>query len=126
MVVSSTFYKEKEIYRNLENAPRDETIELQPNDYAQMLYYYSRSIKDLKKKRQELERLIADNALIYQVFDSEQYGVETMDKQRYISLVTLPTTSLENLDVISTQTDAKGKINMIKFRILKTDEKPAE
>lgn len=50
MVVSSTFYKEKEIYRNLENAPRDETIELQPNDYAQMLYYYSRSIKDLKKK----------------------------------------------------------------------------
>ncbi|WP_392438039.1 hypothetical protein ACF3N7_00680 [Cruoricaptor ignavus] len=126
MVVSSTFYKEKEIYRNLENAPRDETIELQPNDYAQMLYYYSRSIKDLKKKRQELERLIANNALIYQVFDSEQYGVETMDKQRYISLVTLPTTSLENLDVISTQTDAKGKINMIKFRILKTDEKPAE
>lgn len=70
--------------------------------------------------------MIADNALIYQVFDSEQYGVETMDKQRYISLVTLPTTSLENLDVISTQTDAKGKINMIKFRILKTDEKPAE
>lgn len=123
MIVSSTFYKEKEIIRNLENAPKDETIELQPNDYAQMLYYYSKSLKDLKKKRQHLDNLIANNALIYQVYDSEQYGVETMDKQRYISLVTLPTTSLENLEVIDTKTNDQGKINMIKFRII-TNETP--
>lgn len=122
MIVSSTFYKEKEIIRNLENAPKDETIELQPNNYAQMLYFYSKSLKDLKKKRQYLDRLISNEALIYQVYDSEQYGVETMDKQRYISLVTLPTTSLENLEVINTQTDKNGKINMIKFRILKNEE----
>ncbi len=124
MIVSSTFYKEKEIIRSLENAPKDETIELQPNNYAQMLYFYSKSITDLKKKRQYLDRLISNEALIYQVYDSEQYGVETMDKQRYISLVTLPTTSLENLEVIDTQTDKSGKINMIKFRILKNEKTP--
>lgn len=121
MVVSSPFYKTDTIRRNLETAPESETIELKPNDYAQMLYYYSRSPKDLKKKRETLNNIIADNALIYQVFDSEDYAVETMSKQRYISLVTLPTTSLENLEVITTRTDKTGRIDMIKFKI-KQDE----
>jgi hypothetical protein len=101
----------------LENAPETESIELKPNDYAIMLYYYSRSIKDLKKKRENLNHLINNNAVIYQVFDNEKYGVETMDKQRYISLVTLPTTSLENLEVIDIIGDKSGRINMIKFKI---------
>lgn len=123
MVVSSPYYKTDTIRRNLETAPSEEKIELKPNDYAIMLYYYSKSIKDLKKKRESLNYIISDNALIYQVYDSDDYGIETMDKQRYISLVTLPTTSLENLDVIETRNDKNtGKINMIKFRI-KNDEK---
>ncbi|MGC4128068.1 MAG: hypothetical protein QM564_00600 [Bergeyella sp.] len=123
MVVSSPYYKTDTIRRNLETAPEEENFELKPNDYAIMLYYYSKSIKDLKKKRKNLNYIINDNALIYQVYDSDDYGVETMDKQRYISLVTLPTTSLENLEVIETQNDkTSGKINMIKFRI-KNDEK---
>lgn len=123
MVVSSPYYKTDTIRRNLETAPEAENIELKPNDYAIMLYYYSKSIKDLKRKRESLNFIISDNALIYQVYDSDDYGIETMDKQRYISLVTLPTTSLENLEVIETQNDKKtGKINMIKFRI-KDDEK---
>lgn len=117
MVVSSPYYKTQEITRNLETAPEKENIELIPNDYAIMLFYYSKSINDLKKKRESLNYLISDNALIYQIYDNEKYGVETMDKQRYISLVTLPTTSLENLQVIETQTDKNKKINLIKFRI---------
>ena len=123
MVVSSPYYKTDTIIRNLETAPAEEKIELKPNDYAIMLYYYSKSIKDLKKKRESLNYIISDNALIYQVYDSDDYAMETMDKQRYISLVTLPTTSLENLEVIETRNDkTTGKINMIKFRI-RNDEK---
>lgn len=117
MVVSSPYYKSDTIQRNLVNAPDTENIELKPNDYAIMLYYYSKSIQDLKKKRENLNKLINNNAVIYQVFDNERYGVETMDKQRYISLVTLPTTSLENLDVIDIIGDKNGKISMIKFKI---------
>lgn len=123
MVVSSPYYRTDTIRRNLENAPEKENIELKPNDYAIMLFYYSKSIKDLKKKRVTLNYLINDQALIYQVFDNKFYGVETMDKQRYINLVTLPSTSLENLDVIDTQTDKAGKIVMIKFKIDSDDEK---
>ena len=88
-----------------------------------MLFYYSKSIKDLKKKRESLNYLISDNALIYQVYDNETYGVETMDKQRYINLVTLPSTSLENLEVIETKNDLSGKINMIKFKITTNEKK---
>lgn len=122
MVVSSPYYRTDTIQRNLETAPEAENIELKPNDYAIMLFYYSKSLTDLKKKRISLNYLISDRALIYQVFDNQFYGVETMDKQRYINLVTLPSTSLENLDVIDTQTDKSGKIVMIKFKI-DTDEK---
>ena len=122
MVVSSPYYKTDTIRRNLESAPEAETIELKPNDYAIMLFYYSKSIKDLKRKRESLNYLISDNALIYQVYDNETYGVETMDKQRYINLVTLPSTSLENLEVIDTKNDNANKIIMIKFKI-STDEK---
>jgi hypothetical protein len=100
----------------LTSAPESENIELKPNDYAIQLYYYSKSITDFKKKTNELNRLISDNALIYQVVDSDIYGIETMDKQKYISLVTLPTTSLENLEVIDSQMK-NGKIVMIKFKI---------
>ncbi len=123
MVVSSPYYKRDTIQRNLETAPEAENIELKPNDYAIMLFYYSKSLKDLKKKRESLSYLINDNALIYQVFDNQFYGVETMDKQRYINLVTLPSTSLENLEVIDTQADKSGKIVMIKFKIDTDEEK---
>ena len=122
MVVSSPFYRTDTIQRNLETAPEAENIELKPNDYAIMLFYYSKSLKDLKKKRISLNYLISDNALIYQVFDNQFYGVETMDKQRYINLVTLPSTSLEKLEVIDTQTDKSGKIVMIKFKIDNDEE----
>lgn len=123
MVVSSPYYKTDTIRRNLENAPEAENIELKPNDYAIMLFYYSKSIKDLKKKRITLNYLINDHALIYQVFDNQFYGVETMDKQRYINMVTLPSNSLEKLEVIDTQIDKAGKIIMIKFKIDDDDEK---
>ena len=122
MVVSSPFYRTDTIQRNLETAPEAENIELKPNDYAIMLFYYSKSLKDLKKKRVSLNYLISDQALIYQVFDNQFYGVETMDKQRYINLVTLPSTSLEKLEVIDTQTDKSGKIVMIKFKIDNDEE----
>lgn len=116
MIISSPFYKTDTIVRDLTNAPDTENIELKPDDYAIQLYYYSKSINDFKKKTIELNRLISDNALIYQVFDNDIYGIETMDKQKYISLVTLPTTSLENLEVIDSQMK-NGKIVMIKFKI---------
>jgi hypothetical protein len=84
--------------------------------YAQALYYYSTN--DISKKREELDKIISKNALIYQVFDNETYGVETLDKQKYIGLVTTPTTSLKNFKMIETKVSPETKkIILIKFKI---------
>lgn len=126
MQISSPFYEYLEINRSLENAPDEEIIELKPDDYKMAAYYFS--IKDangdpeeLKKKRSQLESLISNNAVIYQIYDNNIYGIERLDKQKYITLVTTPTTSLKNLSVIEMKKD-NGKIISIKFKIA-TDEK---
>lgn len=116
MEVNSPFYKKDTIYRNLDPARTNETIELEPDVYAQALYYYSTN--DISKKREELDKIISKNALIYQVFDNETYGVETLDKQKYIGLVTTPTTSLKNFKMIETKVSPETKkIILIKFKI---------
>lgn len=122
MKVSSPYYETAEIIRNLEEAPINETIILKPNNNAIMLHYYSHSITNLKKKREQLNRLISDNALIYQVFDNDYYGVETLTKQKYINLMTLPSSSLAGLNVIDTQIK-NGKLVMIKFRVNNEEKK---
>lgn len=126
MEISSPVYENLTISRNLENAPKEETIELNPDDYKMAVLYFSK--KDLKgnedeqnaqllQKRNQLESLIRTDAAIYQVFDSEIYGLETLTKQKYITLVTTPTTSLKNLNVIEMKKDKNDKIVLIKFKI---------
>lgn len=133
MQISAPFYEYLEVNRSLENAPDEEMIELKPDDYKMAAYYFS--IKDvtgapkeeqlalIKQKRNQLENLISNNAVIYQVYDNSTYGIERLDKQKYITLVTTPTTSLKNLSVIEMKKDNKGKIISIKFKIATPDEK---
>lgn len=127
MEIRAPFYEYLTVNRSLENAPEEEMIELKPDDYKMAVNYFS--VKDangnpelLKQKRKQLENLISNNATIYQVYDNATYGIETLDKQKYITLVTTPTTSLKNLSVIEMKKD-KGKIVSIKFKIASTDEK---
>ena len=116
MEVNSPFYKKDTIYRNLDPARTNETIELEPDVYTQALYYYSTN--DITKKREELDKIISNNALIYQVYDNESYGLETLDKQKYIGLVTTPTTSLKNFKMIETKVNpSTKKMVLIKFKI---------
>jgi hypothetical protein len=124
MQISSAVYENLEVNRNLENAPEVETIELKPDDYKMALYYFS--IKDIKganseqlikQKRKQLENLISNSAVITQVYDNDIYGLETLDKDDYITLMTTPTTSLKNLNVIEMKKDNTGKIVSIKFKI---------
>lgn len=128
MQISSTVYQNLEVNRNLEDAPDEEIIEMKPDDYKMAVAYFSTkdvsgstseqiNIEQLNIKRKQLEDRISNNAVIYQVYDNEIYGIETLDKQKYITLVTTPTTSLKNLSVIEMKTDQKGKIVSIKFKI---------
>lgn len=126
MLISSTVYENLEINRNLEDTQEEEIIQLKPDDYKMAVYFYS--VKDIKggsleeqvnlikQKRNQLENLISNFAVITQVYDNDIYGIETLDKQKYITLVTTPTTSLKNLKVIEMKKD-KGRIVSIKFKI---------
>lgn len=121
MEISSPFYENLEINRNLKNAPDEEIIQLKPDDYKMAVYTFSKkdmreTSEQIKLKRRQLENLISEDAIIYQVFDSDIYGVETLTRQKYITLLTIPTTSLKNLNIIEMTKD-KGKIVTIKFKI---------
>ena len=123
MLISSNVYENLEINRNLENASDEETIALKPDDYKMAVLYFSKKditgnvSEQINIKRRQLEERISNNAAIYQVYDNEIYGIETLDKQKYITLLTTPTTSLKNLTIIEMKKDKKDKIISIKFKI---------
>ena len=81
-------------------------------------YFVKKDSANVMGLLKELDKIISNNALIYQVFDNETYGVETLDKQKYIGLVTTPTTSLKNFKMIETKVSPETKkIILIKFKI---------
>jgi len=128
MEISSPFYENLKVTRNLENASKEETIELKPDDYKFAFYYFSKmglSGNDdlINQKRRELENRISEDAVIKQIYDSDIYGVENISKEKYITLVTTPTTSLKNLNLIEMKRNEKGKIISIKFKITNNEKK---
>ena len=121
MVVSTPFHKLDTFSVNLRQYRSPENILLEPDDYKVMLYYYSNSAKDLKQRIAKLNQMIDDNALIYQVYDNDYFGVEILTKQQYINLVSIPTTSLKNYSLIESESK-NGKIVKLKFKIQQDEE----
>ena len=121
MVVSTPYHKLDTFKVNLHQYREPEKILLEPDDYKVMLYYYSNSAKDLKQRIAKLNQMIDDNALIYQVYDNDYFGVEILTKQQYINLVSLPTTSLKNYNLIESESK-NGKIVKLKFKIQQDEE----
>lgn len=124
MAVNSPYHKVDTLKINLKNYKDAENIVLNADDYKVMLHYYSNSAKDLKERVKKLNQMIDDNALIYQVYDNDVFGVEILSKQQYINLMTLPTTTLKNYTLIESERNKQGKIVKLKFRIQhdETDE----
>jgi hypothetical protein len=116
MFVKSAYYKQDTLKINLVQYREKETIRLQPDDYKVMLRHYSKSSQSVKDRIKMLDQMIADDALIYQVYDNEYFGVEVLSKKQYINLVSLPTTSLKNFTLIEAERKS-GKIVKIKFKI---------
>lgn len=117
MAVSSPYHKLDTLRINLNNYREPEKIVLNADDYKVMLHYYSHSAKDLKQRIQKLNQMIDDNALIYQVYDNDVFGVEILSKQQYINLMTLPTSTLKNYTLIESDRNKQGKIVKLKFKI---------
>lgn len=117
MTVNSKFYKQTTFKYPLNQYKEDEVIQLEPDDYALMLNYYVTSTQKIKDKQKNLRKIIADDALIYQVYDNETYGVEVLNKEQFIGLITLPTTSMKNYILIYSLKNDKNQIIKMKFKI---------
>jgi len=114
-IVQSPYYKTDTILRTI-GSQINNTIKLHTDDYALMLHYYSNgNVKDLKKRKLQLQHMIAEKAQIYQVF-SQNIGIEIYSKKDFISKLTIPTNSLKNIKIID-KTYQNGKIVKLKFMI---------
>jgi len=115
-MVESPYYETDTIIRILDKFNRDETVKLRPDNYALMIHYFSTmNVKDWKDRRDQLSRMIADSALIFQVFEKETIGVELYSKWEFINKLTLPSSGLKNIEILDTRYQ-EDKISMIRFR----------
>jgi hypothetical protein len=118
IVVNAPYYKNDTIVRVLKSFERDQNISLQPNDYALIIAYFSQmKVDDWQKRRTSLDRMIDDNAMIYQVLQDENGpGMELYNKEEFIDRLTLPTGSLKNIEILDTKYKNE-KIMILRFRI---------
>jgi hypothetical protein len=115
-VVKSPYYQTDTILRLLDKFNRYEIIQLRPDNYAMMIQYFSTmNVKDWQKRRDQLNQMIADSAMIYQVYDKESVGVELFNKSEFIDKLTLPSTGLKDIDILDTKYQ-KDKISLIRFK----------
>ncbi|MEP0263834.1 hypothetical protein [Dokdonia sp.] len=113
-VVQSPYHKTDTIKR-YSDVSTTEDVRLLTDDYSLMLYYYANNnIKDWKKRKQQLNDLIAENAILIQVLPHD-LGVEIFSKQDFIEKLTTPTKSLKNFEIIESQKQ-QNKIVKLKFK----------
>ncbi len=120
MVINTPYYKTDTLIRVLKTFDRDQKISLQPNDYALVIHYFSEmNVDDWQKRRGKLEMMIDDAAMIYQVLNnSQQIGMALFNKQEFIDMLTMPSGTLKNIEVLNTKL-RNDKIIVLRFRINK-------
>lgn len=114
-IVSSPFYKPDTITRHI-SSNENKVIKLKIDDYALILHYYTNgNIKDWQQRKTDLEELIAADAKIYQVFNTN-IGIEIYTKENFINKLMIPTSSLKNI-VILKKEFKNGQISTLKFMV---------
>jgi len=118
-VVKAPYYRIDTIRRVLSRSKKNEMISLRTNDYALMIHYMSNArVVDWEARRAQLDKMISDNAMIYQLFMDQTLGMEVYNKWEFINKITLPSRGLKNLEIIETTFDGE-EISALWFRQLK-------
>lgn len=120
-VISSPYYRTDTITRMMKKLDRDEIVNLHANDYALMIHYFSQTkITDWEKRRNKLESMLVDTALICQlVGEKGAAGMELFTKEEFIDKLTIPTGSLKDLEILDTRY-RNNRISVLKFRVNST------
>jgi hypothetical protein len=111
--VKAPYYKTDTIVRRLSNK-KNEIIYLKQDDYALMIHVFSTSrIEDWKEQRDKMNKMFADEAEIYQI-DKKERGIEIYNKAEFIDKMTVPLSSLKNIEIIDVEYKDE-KIIMMRF-----------
>ena len=119
LVVSAPYYQPDTISRIVKKLQQNEIVNLHANDYALMIHYFSQmKVDDWDKRRKHLESIIADEAMIYQLYglNNAASGMELLNKQEFIDKLTMPSGSLKNIEVLYTKM-RDNKIIVLRFRV---------
>ncbi|QNJ98089.1 hypothetical protein [Constantimarinum furrinae] len=112
-VVQSPYHKTDTIIRHI-NTGNNPVVRLSTDDYALMLQYYSNgNVSDWEKRKEQLRSMISENAQIYQIYP-QQSGIEMYSREDFISKLTIPTSSLKNIEILD-KTYRNGQIVKLKF-----------
>lgn len=115
-MVKTPYYQYDTIVRTLDPLHREEIIPLRPNNYALMIHYFSRmNVKDWHQRRNQLDRMISDSALIYQVCNTGTIGMELYSKWEFINKLTMPASSLKHIEILDTKYRHE-RIVLLRFR----------
>lgn len=117
LVLRAPYYKTDTIERFLMDAQHQEMITLKKDDYALMLHYFSKEkMKDWKKRREQLDKMLADEVQVVQLLEleGEEMGIEMYNKEEFINKMTLPINSLKNIEIIKSEYQA-NKIVSLRF-----------
>ena len=77
---------------------------LKTNEYALMIHYFSTdNVSDWKKRREQLDKMFADTALILEVFNKGTLGMEMYDKWEFIDKISVPSENLRQIEILDTE-----------------------
>jgi len=117
-VAGNPYYKTDTVVRVLRKFNREEMVFLHANEYALMIHYFSQmNVRDWEKRRLQMDKMIDDSALIYQVYGTPRApGMELYNKQEFINKMTLPSGSLKGIEILDTKYSG-DKIMILRFRV---------
>ena len=114
-VVETPYYQTDTIVRTLNKFNRTENVKLKIDDYVVMIHYFSNSnVEDWLKRRENLNLMISDSAKIFQVLEGT-IGMEIYNKWEFINKLTLPASSLRDIEIIDAQYKGE-KITRLRFK----------
>ena len=101
-MINAPYYQSDTISRVIEDQYHQEIISLKKDDYALMIHFFSNSdFEGWEKRRKQLNQMIADDAIIFQVEKGNTLsGLDMLNKEEFIDRLTLPINSLKNIRII--------------------------
>ncbi len=121
-VAHAPYYRIDTLNFRLGNSRRIRTVSLRANDYAMMIHYLAGAkVVDWQARRDQLDMIFSDNAMIYEVLPDDILGMEVYNKWEFINKITLPSEGLKNLEIIETAFSGE-KISKLWFRQMESSD----